>query len=180
MTRQSKRTLSAWINICLFFISLDCITLWDPAVGSMCLCVMHCKEQSKASWLGFVCLLWWCFLKQLFLGKPLMLTSLGKCIRIGTFHQLWDRLPKSGRQLHIWKILCPFMSMLMNLTINLFPVKNLPATQEPLVWSLSQEDPLEKEMASHSSILAWRILWTEEPGRPQYMGSQRVGDDSSD
>ena len=109
-----------------------------------------------------------------------MLTSLGKYRRIGTFHQLWYRLSKSGRQLHIWKILCPFMSMLMNLTINLFPVKNLPATQEPLVRSLSQEDPLEKEMASHSSILAWRILWIEEPGRPQYMGSQRVGHDSSD
>ena len=44
-------------------------------------------------------------------------------------------------------------------------VKNLPAMQETYVQSLGQEDPLEKEMATHSSILAWRILWTREPGR---------------
>ena len=44
-------------------------------------------------------------------------------------------------------------------------VKNLPAVQETLVSSLGQEDPLEKEMATHSSILAWEIAWTEEPGR---------------
>ena len=44
-------------------------------------------------------------------------------------------------------------------------VKNLPARQETWVWTLGQEDPLKKEMATHSSILAWRILWTEEPGR---------------
>ena len=49
--------------------------------------------------------------------------------------------------------------------------------QETWVGSLGLEDPLEKEMATHSSILAWRIPWTEEPGRPQYMGLQRVGHD---
>ena len=49
--------------------------------------------------------------------------------------------------------------------------KNLPAVQEAQVRSLSREDPLEKEMATHSSILAWKILWTEEPGKVQYMGS---------
>ena len=52
-------------------------------------------------------------------------------------------------------------------------VKNLPAMQETWVQSLCQEDPLEKGMATHSSILAWRITWTEEPGRIQSMGSQR-------
>ena len=46
--------------------------------------------------------------------------------------------------------------------------------QETWVWSLGQEDPLEKGMASHSSILAWEILCTEEPGEPQSMGSQRA------
>ena len=51
-------------------------------------------------------------------------------------------------------------------------VKNLPAVQETRVWSLGWEDPLEKEMATHSSILAWRILWTEEPGGLQSMESQ--------
>ena len=56
-------------------------------------------------------------------------------------------------------------------------VKNLPAMQETWVWSLGQEDPLEKEMATHSSILDWKIPWTEEPGRLQSKGSQRVGHD---
>ena len=50
-------------------------------------------------------------------------------------------------------------------------------TQEMWVQSLSWEDPLEEEMATHSSILAWGIPWTEEPGRLQFMGSQRVGHD---
>ena len=54
-------------------------------------------------------------------------------------------------------------------------VKRLPAMQETWVRSLGQEDPLEKEMATHSSILAWRIPWIVEPGRLQSMGSQRVG-----
>jgi len=56
-------------------------------------------------------------------------------------------------------------------------VKHLPVTWKIQVRSLGQEDPLEKEMATHSSILAWRISWTEEPGGPQSMGSQRVGHD---
>ena len=56
-------------------------------------------------------------------------------------------------------------------------VKNLPAKQETWVQPLGQEDPLENEMATHSSVLAWEIPWTEEPGRLQSMGSQRVGHD---
>ena len=54
-------------------------------------------------------------------------------------------------------------------------VKSMPAKQEMGVQTLSQEDPLEKEMTTHSSILAWEIPWTEEPGGLQSMGSQRVG-----
>ena len=54
-------------------------------------------------------------------------------------------------------------------------VKCLSAMQETQVRSLGWEDPLEKEMAAHSSILAWKIPWTEEPGKLQPMGSQRVG-----
>ena len=53
-------------------------------------------------------------------------------------------------------------------------VKNLPAMQETQVQSLGQEDPLEKEMATYSGILAWRIPWTEEPGGLQSMGLKRV------
>ena len=56
-------------------------------------------------------------------------------------------------------------------------LKRLPGRRETQVRSLGQEDPLEKEMATHSSTLAWRIPWTEEPGRLQSMGSQRVGHD---
>ena len=54
-------------------------------------------------------------------------------------------------------------------------VKHLSAMQETWVQSLSREDPLEKEMAAHPNILAWKILWMEEPGRLQSMRSQRVG-----
>ena len=54
-------------------------------------------------------------------------------------------------------------------------VKLLPAVQEARVRSLGWEDPLEKKMATHSSTLAWKILWTEEPGGLQSMGSQRAG-----
>ena len=56
-------------------------------------------------------------------------------------------------------------------------VKDLPAMQETRVRSLGREDPLEKGMATHSSILAWKIPWTEEPGRLQSMGSQGVRHD---
>ena len=56
-------------------------------------------------------------------------------------------------------------------------VKRLPAVQETRVQSLGWEDPLEKEMATHSSILAWKIPWTEEPGRLHSMGLQRVRHD---
>ena len=63
----------------------------------------------------------------------------------------------------------PFSSFLIALAQM---VKNMAAMQEIQVLSLGQEDPLEKRMATHSSILAWKIPWTEEPGRLQSMGSQ--------
>ena len=56
-------------------------------------------------------------------------------------------------------------------------VKNVPSMQETQVRSLGREDPLEKGMATHSSILVWRIPWTEEPNRLQFMELQRVGHD---
>ena len=56
-------------------------------------------------------------------------------------------------------------------------VKNLPAAQAAWVQSLGQEDPLEKGMATHSTILAWRIPWTEEPSRLQSMELQKLGHD---
>ena len=56
-------------------------------------------------------------------------------------------------------------------------LKNLPVMQETQVRSLDWDDPLGKEMVTHSSVLAWKILWTEEPGWLQSMGLQRVGHD---
>ena len=56
-------------------------------------------------------------------------------------------------------------------------VKNLPAMKETRIQSLGWEDPLEKGMGTHSSILAWRLPWTEEPGGLQSVGSQRAGHD---
>ena len=56
-------------------------------------------------------------------------------------------------------------------------VKSLPAIQETQVWSLGQEDSLEKEMVTHFSVLVWEIPWTEEPGRLQSVELQRVGHD---
>ena len=75
--------------------------------------------------------------------------------------------------------LIPFMTLrLHDLITSLYLlIKNLPAMQEPQVRSLAWEDPLEERMAIHSSILAWRILWTEEPGGLQLLGSHRVGHD---
>ena len=73
---------------------------------------------------------------------------------------------------------CPFL-ILPNMMVSLVAhmVKGLPGMRETQIWSLVGEDPLEKEMATHSSILAWRILWTDEPGRLQSTGSQRVRQD---
>ena len=58
-------------------------------------------------------------------------------------------------------------------------VKNAPAMEETRVQLLGQEDPLEKEMATHASTVAWKIPWTEEPGGLQSMGRQRAGPDSA-
>ena len=73
------------------------------------------------------------------------------------------------------KYLYPSLLHLTSLVAQM--VKNLPEMQEAQVQSLGQEDSLEKGMATHSSILALRIPWTEEPGGLQSMGSQRVGHD---
>ena len=72
--------------------------------------------------------------------------------------------------MHIFMI--PFLEWRASLAAQM--LKNLPAMLETQVWSLGWEDPLEKRMAAHSSILAWRIPWTEEPGGLQSMGLQRV------
>ena len=84
----------------------------------------------------------------------------------------------------IWMYTCEWVCMCIHLCACMYTywaslvaqrLKRLPPTRETWVRSLGQEDPLEKEMATHSSTLTWRILWTEEPGGLQSTGSQRVG-----
>ena len=87
-------------------------------------------------------------------------------------------------QMNFLKITCFLFNIhfLPNLCVKMMSlvaqlVKNLPTVQETRVPSLGWEDPLEKEIATHSSILGWKISWTEEPGGLQSMGLQRVGHD---
>ena len=82
------------------------------------------------------------------------------------------------RQTFVGRVMSLLFNMLSRLVLASLVaqmVKHLPTMQETWVQSLGQEDPLEKEMATHSSILAWRIPRTVEPGRLQSMGLQRVG-----
>ena len=94
---------------------------------------------------------------------------------------LWSslHLPTGGLDICLmpWASVCMFSMGNMRSRASLLAqmVKNLPAVQETQVQSLGWEDPLEKGMATHSSIFAWRNSWTEEPGRLQSMGSQRAG-----
>ena len=82
--------------------------------------------------------------------------------------QISVSLPEKWRAWGIWPQICNGWASLVAQT-----VKNLPAIQKTWVRSLGREDALEKEMATHPNILAWRIPWTEEPGGLQSMGSQR-------
>ena len=82
-----------------------------------------------------------------------------------------------GAGAHCKPVRKPDMTKPYRASLAAWLVKNLPAVQETQVTSLGQEDPLEGEMATHSSVLAWRIPWTEEPGGLQSMGLQRVGRD---
>ena len=81
---------------------------------------------------------------------------------------------KKKWEIHLW---FPAWHYERTPTLIVQSVKNLPARQETGVWFLGGEDPLEKEMTTRSSILAWRISWTKEPGRLQSMGSHRVRHD---
>ena len=74
-------------------------------------------------------------------------------------------------------LLTVFLKTVFSILVFGVLIKNLLAMQKTLVWSLGWEDPLENGMATHSSILAWRIAWTEEPGGLESLGSQRVGHD---
>ena len=105
---------------------------------------------------------------------PLSMESPGKNTGVGCYFFLQGIFPTQGSNPGLpncRQILYHLSSLVAQ------SVKSLSAMQETQVQSLCEEDPLEKEMATHSNILAWRIPWTEEPGGLQSMGSQRVGHD---
>ena len=106
--------------------------------------------------------------------------SPGKSTRVGCRALLQEVFPNQELNpglLHCRKILYPLSQVGLGASLVAQRLKRLPALRETWVQSLDREDPLEKEMATHSSTLAWRIPWTEEPGGLQSMGSQRVGHD---
>ena len=100
----------------------------------------------------------------------------------GTHRELWVSKPRLHMEEKVKVLVSQSCSTLFN-PMDCSPrasqvaqtIKNLLAMRETLIWSLGQEDPLVKGMTTHSSILAWRIPWTEDLGGPQSMGSQRVG-----
>ena len=96
--------------------------------------------------------------------------------------KLWQLILFMNKTIYIYILFINICFILIYLNLHIYLicnkiimiVKNLPAMQETQVWTLGQEDLLEKEMTTHSSILAWRIPWTEKPGRLQSLGSQRA------
>ena len=74
-------------------------------------------------------------------------------------------------------VFCSLLTTVVRVSLVSQMVRNLPTVQETWVQFLGREDPLEEEMATHSSTLAWKMPWTEEPDRLQSMGSQRVAHD---
>ena len=103
-------------------------------------------------------------------GYPLQHSCLEKSMNRGAWQATVTGITKSWtlNDLH-------FTSLPRGASLVVQRVKCLPAMQETWVRSLGQEDPLEKEMATHSSTLAWKIPWTEKPGRLQSIGSRTVG-----
>ena len=93
-----------------------------------------------------------------------------------SYFLLWNKIHKHVQSKENENHLCD-LPMSLRASLVSQKVKHLPAMRKTQVWSLDREDPLEKEMATHSSTLAWRIPWMEEPGRLQSMGLQRVRHD---
>ena len=134
------------------------------------------------------------YFRHMNIRKRAVLIALGILVALIQFMKLldclwvilrqWKNRFLNKRKLLVYLTLCSLLIVFLIRMLYVFMfalvaqrVKHLPAMQEIWVWSLGQEDPLEKETATHSSILAWRIPWTEKPVRLQSMGSQRVGHD---
>ena len=122
----------------------------------------------------------WTFVSKV---MSLLLNMLSKLIVIKTpigylYVKIWELESLYILIYLLGKLFDCYYCLLTSLVVQ--KVKRLPKMQETRVWSLVWEDPLEKKMATHSSILAWKIPWTEEPGWLLSMGSQRVGHNWSD
>ena len=166
----------------------------------VCLVAQSCPTLCKEYWRGLPCLSPWDLPNPgIKLRSPTMQADsllsepLGKHknIGMGSLSLLQGILPAQGSNedlLHCRQILyqlsyqgIPVCFLLLSNNIPLYVlaqmVKRLPTVWETQVWSLGRENPLEKEMATHSSTLAWKIPWTEEPCRLQSMVSQRVRHD---
>ena len=109
----------------------------------------------------------------------IVLLHLGSCPKLSLTYQKSRGLYYSVKQIVFKKVHRRQQIFGNNIKASLVAqmVKNLPAIQETQVWSPGQKDPLEKRIATYSSILAWRIPWTEDPDRLQSMGSQRITHD---
>ena len=109
-------------------------------------------------------------------GNPLQYSCLENPMDRGAWQAIVHGVPKSRTRLSDFTFTFTFFRS-HGASLVAQRIKRLRAMQETWVRSLGWEDPLEKEMATHSSTLAWRIPWREGPGRLQSMGSQRVGHD---
>ena len=107
------------------------------------------------------------------INNKVLLCSTGNYIQIPVINHNWKEYEKEYVCVWVWLPIPTHIHVWASLVAQM--VKRLPTTQETRVRSLGQEDPLEKKMATHSSVLPWRIPWMEEPGGLQSMGSQRVG-----
>ena len=157
-----------WNAPLMFLVFLKRSLVFPPLLSSSI--IKHCSL--KKAFLSLLALLWNFAFNWIYLSLPLLLFA--------SFHS--SALCKASSDNHFavsiffflifgMVFFTAFCTMLQTSQM----VKNLPAMQETWVWSLGREDPLEKEMVTHFSILAWKILWTEELGGLQSMVLQGVG-----
>ena len=145
------------------FLRAMCCTCWaescsEPAPGIYAGSLGVGPDGIRRMWCGSQVVTW-----------PLPVLFMRMCLSLSDSTPVrgWEAPDNDGKSLLIFDVASLVAHM----------VKKLPATRETQVRSLGREDPLEKQMATHSSILAWKIPWTEEPCRLQSMGSRRVRND---
>ena len=170
---RSKCLLISWLQ------SPSVVILEPPKIKSASVSTVSptiCHEVMEPD--AMILVFWMWALSQLF-HSPLSLSSRGSLNLYRDWPFLWILWAcDSSRELDTWVIHNKYLlSNLQWTSLVAQMVKNLPGMRETWVQSLGQEDTLEKRMATHSSILTWRISWTEEPGRLQSVGSQRVRHD---